>query len=214
MKRWMSSACSILVLAIMLFSGCESGDDGGGIADGHDFGSNSPDVYLAMGDSITRGYAASVPYPAVLSSMLDKSVINRGVDGARTSEGLSRVYSLIRQHRPGYLLILYGANDIIHDADPGMVAEQLRGIIRAAKASQVIPVIATCTPQIYGHSIFNGGIVALNSRIRSLGSEEGIKVVDLEAAFSGHDEYLTKDGLHPNNTGHAVIAAEFFDILH
>lgn len=208
--RYLAGVCC---LALAFLTGCEDGSSGGGIADGHDFGANNPDVYVAFGDSITSGYNASIPYPAVLSSMLGKTVINKGVSGSKTNEGLARVWSVLGQYKPGYLLILYGANDIIHSRDPAQVAEELRGIIAAAKANGTIPVIATCLPQSKSHLIYNGGIIALNVRIRALAAEEDVRLVDLEPVFSGRDEYMTSDGLHPNNTGHTVIAAEFYDAL-
>ena len=194
--------------------GCESdGDGGGSLGDGHDFGENSRDVYTAVGDSITRGYGASVPYPAVLSSMLGKRVVNRGVNGATTGEGLSSVGSALSNDKPGFLLILFGANDVIRSNDPAMVIEQLRGIIQAAKNNKTIPVLATLTPQVTGHAAFAGGVISLNARIRTLAAEEGVELVDLESAFTGHNEYLQSDGLHPNNTGLSVMAAEFFDVV-
>ncbi len=201
-----------LLFCTFIFTGCEGGG-GGRLGDGHDFGANDRNKYVAVGDSITRGYGASIPYPAVLSSMLGKVVVNKGVNGARTAEGLSSINSILSSHKPGFLLILFGANDVIFSNPPGQVAEQLRAIIQAAKANKTIPVIATLTPQITEHAAYGGGVIALNVRIRSLAAEEGIKLVDLEAAFSGHSEYFQRDGLHPNNTGLSVIAAEFFDVL-
>jgi lysophospholipase L1-like esterase len=204
----------LLVVAVVAFmcAGCEDGG-GGSLGDGHDFGDNDQNKYVAVGDSITRGYNATIPYPAVLSSMLGKPVVNKGVNGARAAEGFSAINATLASNKPGFLLILYGANDVIHSNPPSEVIESLRGIIRAAKANKTIPVIATTPPQVGSHSAFNGGVISLNVRIRSLAGEEGVKLVDLEAALDGHNEYFTSDGLHPNNTGHSVIAAEFFDVL-
>ena len=203
----------VLASATMLFCGCENGGGDKPLGDGHDFGDNNKDVYLAMGDSITLGYQATIPYPAVLSSMLGKTVINRGVGGARAADGYSQVNGTLARYKPGFLLICYGANDAIHGSEPSAVIERLRGMIGAAKANKTIPVIATCLPQSGSHLIFNGGIIALNARIRVLAAEEDVTLVELETPFIGHPEYLNPDGLHPNNTGHSVIAAEFFDAL-
>jgi len=212
MKRRVFVTLAVVCLC-GVFVGCEKDDDKGSLGDGHDFGDNNRDVYTAMGDSITRGHGASVPYPAVLSSMLGKTVINRGVNGARSSAGLSSVGSILARDNPGFLLILYGANDVIHSEDPAVIIEHLRGIIRAAKNNKTIPVIATLTPQITGHAAFGGGVISLNARIRTLAAEENVTLVDLESAFTAHNEYMQSDGLHPNNTGLSVMAAEFFDVL-
>ena len=50
--RWMA----MLAVAVVL-TGCESGSDH--IGDGFDFWINDPNIYVAMGDSITAGYGLS-----------------------------------------------------------------------------------------------------------------------------------------------------------
>jgi lysophospholipase L1-like esterase len=204
-----------VLLALLVSVGCESSDSGsgGGIAGGHDFGVNNASVYVAFGDSITYGQDASVPYPALLASMLGNRVINKGVSGSQSSEGYARVNGVLGQYKPGYLLILYGANDVIHSIPPAQIIESLRGIVQAAKANSTIPVLATCTPQVLEHQAYNGGVVSLNVRIRSLASEEAVTLVDLETVMTGHEEYFNRDGLHPNNAGHSAIATAFSAVL-
>jgi lysophospholipase L1-like esterase len=209
--NWSKKIVAGFTAVLLLFCGCEDGGGRAPLGEGHDFGANNSDVYVSMGDSITRGKGASIPYPAVLSSMLQKAVINRGVDGARAGAGYAQVAEVLSEYKPGFLLICYGANDAIRATEPGTVVEQLRGIISAARANKTIPVIATCLPQIGDHGVYNGGIIALNARLRALAAEEDVTLVELETPFIGHPEYFTEDGLHPNNTGHSIIAAEFFD---
>ncbi len=200
----------ILCGAALFAAGCDDGGEGGL---GGDVGSNDPNMYVAMGDSITEGYGASTTYPAELSAMLGKTVVNRGVGGARAGEGAAAVGGVLSRYRPGYLLILYGANDVIHGGDPVAVKEQLRSIIRAANNNRTIPVIATLTPMYSGHSIYDGGARELNAHIRALASEEGAALADLEGEFSGRPDYMQADGLHPNSTGLRAIALVFNDVL-
>jgi lysophospholipase L1-like esterase len=206
------SLARLAVLSAYLFvCGCEN--NGGDAGSGHDFGENNSDLYVAMGDSITRGLGASTTYPSILSGLLGKRVVNLGSDGAKSSAGASSVGSVLRNYKPGYLLIDYGANDIINSLGSGTVINNLRIMIQAAKASKTIPVVATCTPMMYGHILYDGGIIQLNGLIRSLAAEEGAILVDLEQAFEGHPEYMQADGLHPNNSGLNAMALAFFDAL-
>lgn len=203
-----------LLMAVALLCGCEDDSGHKTLGEGHDFGSNNPDLYVAFGDSITYGVGATAPYPSVLESMLGKTVINEGVPGERTGSGADRLNGLLRGYQPGFLLILYGANDVIHGGDLAMVTEQLRSIIYTTRNNQTIPVIATLTPMMFWREdVFGGAAKDLSARIRTLASEENVPLVDLERAFNGHPEYMLDDGLHPNDDGLAVIAAKFHDVL-
>jgi lysophospholipase L1-like esterase len=202
------SLLSILLGFVMIFvSGCEDDDSGGG---GGEIGpDNDANVAVAIGDSITEGYNANTAWPGELAAMSGKTVHNAGVGGARTSYGVSITSSVLNKYNPGYLLILFGANDMIHGADPAGVKEQLRVIIQKAKANQTRAIIATLTPMSGSHALYDGGASALSSHIRSLASEEGAGLVDLQSVFAGHPEYLHADGLHPNDLGQMAIARAF-----
>lgn len=196
-------------------AGCE-GDSEQHIWDGVDFGNNDPNLYVAMGNSITAGYgldSAAEAYPFKLSMLLGKTVVNYGVSGSLSSYGADNVYSVLGSYQPGYLLILYGVNDLIHGYSTESVISNLRAMIAAAKASQTIPVIATLTPVFDSHGFIDGAIIELNAGIRQLGIEENIYVVDLEYAFNWNSVYMGSDGLHPNSEGHDLIAVTFYDVL-
>ncbi len=202
-----------MALCVAFFSGCEPGGGGGGsLGDGHDFGSNDPNLYAAIGDSITAGDSFG-SYPAILSGLIGKPVANEGVPGSTAGDGAARVGGILNSLKPGYLLILYGANDVIHGHDDAATIANLQRIIQSAKNNQTIPVIATLTPMDYSHVIFNGGVQSLNNAIRNLASQEGITLVDLESAFGSTPIYLQSDGLHPNDSGYALIAQEFAGAL-
>jgi lysophospholipase L1-like esterase len=193
-------------LAVIFFASCEQGD--GKLGDGFDFGNNNPDLYLAMGDSITLG-----GYPGVLASKLGKPVINAGVGGAMSEDGASRVSSLLASHKPGFLLIDYGANDCIHGRDQSATIENLRHMINAARGNQTIPVIATLTPMYGSHGVFDGGAHSLSQRIREMAASEDVPVADMEKAFGDDQTLIQSDGLHPNAAGNEVMAQTFFNVL-
>lgn len=200
------------LLFVALFVSCED-SGGGGAGDGHDFGDNDSNLYVAMGDSITEGYQANTSYPQELSAILGKNVVNRGIGGTRSSEGAAAVRGVLSRYRPGYLLIDYGANDAIHGVDYEETISNLRYMIRVAKDNKTVPVIATLTPMYWGHVIYDGHAGGLSDRIKILASEEGAYLVDVRMEFSGHMEYMQSDGLHPNDTGLRAMAMAFADVL-
>ena len=210
-SRRRALACALFLAAAGLFPGCE---DGGSDAQSSappvkpwDFGDNDPSLVVAMGDSITAW-----GYPELLDAMTSKSVVNLGHGGDHSAEGVSQVDSVLGTHKPGYLLVLYGANDILHQRDPDSTIDNLRYMIRAASANHTFPVIGTLTPMASYHEIWNGAVLSLNTQIVSLASETGAGLADLHKAFEGHEaEYLGTDGLHPTATGSVIIATTFLN---
>jgi lysophospholipase L1-like esterase len=210
-----------LVTVSVLLTGCD--DDSTPVvylSDTHDFGANDPNLIVAMGDSITVAINNVRPYPDMLASLLGTTVVNEGESGEHAYEGIQRVNGVLAQYRPGFLLILYGANDILHFRPADEIAENLRGMILAARAAQTIPIIATMTPMARTRGIFNGPVMDANHFIRAMAAEEGVLVVDLEIVFDGfdndadpfvmeEDDLLQFDGLHPNETGNWEIALAF-----
>lgn len=206
MKRTMGLLVAVALL--LGVSGCEDG--GGSLGDGHDFGANDPQLYVAMGDSITAGGAS---WPAGLSTMLGKSVVNEAGGGEMSGDGAAQAGSVLTRYQPGYLLILYGANDVIMGSSSSSIADNLRHMADVAYANQTIPVIATLTPMTEVHSIFNGSVQAANAAIVQMGNDNGIAIVRLDEAFGDGTGYLESDGLHPNDAGQQLIAQAFFDTL-
>ena len=199
-------------LIIASFASCETGGGGGGSS--FDFGDNDPNVVVAMGDSITDGVCvpAGAPYPDRVAALSGKRVINQGSCGEKSSEGASRVNSVLNSANPGYLFILYGTNDALY-GDPSAVKENLRAMIQAAKNNKTLPVIATLTPMYDKYAYGNSDAKGISREIRNLANEEGIPLVDLEAEF-GSDRSLTHpDGVHLSDSGTQLIALSFNDQL-
>ena len=204
------AACSILI------SGCEDGGGGGGGGNSnHDFGDNNPDLYIAYGDSITYGLGlgGASTYPQQLSGMLGKSVINAGSPGRWASDGVSGISSTLNRHKPGYVLVLLGANDIVYGRNTDKIVSNLRTIVQVAKNNKTIPVIATLTPVYDSHSYMTGGIDELNPKIKQMAKEEGIRVANLSGAFGSDRGLMQSDGLHPTAAGAAKMAQVFGSIL-
>ena len=203
------------LLALCLVTGCEDDDSNTPKETPHDFGDNNQDLFVAIGDSITHGYglSGSQSYPVQLSAMLAKTVINEGRDGERSDSGSARISGVLRNRKPGYILILYGANDIIHDYSSSHILNNLRSMVQAAKNNKTIPIIGTLTPGIWGHSYMEGGLDRLNPLIRQMAAEEGVSVADLDAAFNWDGSYMLSDGLHPNYSGQNLIATTFYNVI-
>jgi lysophospholipase L1-like esterase len=198
-QRW-AAAAALLSMAVLV--GCEgNGND--------DVGDNNINLVACIGDSITMGYnCEGAPYPTRLAAKSGKTVLNFGVGGTISEDGLNKV-ELALARNPGYVCIFYGANDAIHGVDPSVVGSNLRRIVRACRAKESIPLLATPTPQQGGHGAFNGQVMRIAEVVRGVAKEEGARLIDLNKAFGDGEGLLVDDGLHMTAAGSELIAEKF-----
>lgn len=189
-------------------------------------GQNTPNQYLAFGDSITRGEGDTAGgYPARLQGRLRghfgvANVRNRGADATNTYEARERLPRNL--FNDAFALILYGTNDW-HIAgcqtDPAVcpTVENLRIIVQEVKAVGTLPFIATITPANPAiNADRNKWIASINTGIKAMAAQEGAFLVDLYQAFQNQGGDLSRffsDDVHPNAAGYDVIANAWFEAI-
>ena len=96
---------------------------------------NSGDVILAFGDSLTVGVGTqkTSSYPSVLARISGTTVINAGVSGETTGEGLVRLPQLLDTHNPDLLVLLEGGNDILRNVAYPRIEQNLDQMIHLAR---------------------------------------------------------------------------------
>ncbi|PID33866.1 MAG: arylesterase [Thiotrichales bacterium] len=96
-------------------------------------------VILAFGDSLTSGVGVSSEnsYPSVLAKLTGKKVVNAGVSGELTQEGLKRLAKVIDDTNPELLILLEGGNDILRNRNLSETKNNLAEMIRLAKGQGV-----------------------------------------------------------------------------
>jgi len=218
MKRfpWMGRLiCGSLLGGVIALAGCE-GSGTSHLGDGHDFGPNNPNLYVAFGDSITAGSGLASPsdcYSVKLAGMLNKTVVNKGLPGYSSGEGLDVISPILDDYKPGYMLILFGVNDLIMGYGEEVAAVNLRIMIQACKDNKTIPVIATLTPVFGSYAPLSSGVGRLDDKIRQIALDLNVALVELGGAFGDNPIYMQSDGLHPNETGNALMAITFYDVV-
>jgi len=209
-RFWVAALPLVLVSGLM--AGC-GGDDDEKLENTNP-GNNDINVVVAFGDSLTRGSdCACTPYPTRLAGLIGKTVYNSGVEGSGAINNVGRTQRVIDQRKPGFMLILYGINDVIQGRDIVRIRAALAEMVAICKQNNVVPVLATYPQMIDSHALFAGGGLALNGEIRSLAGAEGIKCVDLEREFGANPALYEADGLHPNDAGTQVMALAFADLF-
>lgn len=101
------------------------------------------DVVLAFGDSLTHGTGAAAEhsYPAQLQALIGRTVVNAGVPGETTAEGLRRLPEALAEYQPRLLLLCLGGNDMLRQQDLDQVADNLRAMVRLAREQGVAVVL-------------------------------------------------------------------------
>lgn len=97
------------------------------------------DKILAFGDSLTAGYGVkkAQSYPSVLSQILNRPVINAGISGETTAEGVQRFSDVLEQHSPKLVILMEGGNDFLRNRPAGETLENLRTMIIEAKSRNI-----------------------------------------------------------------------------
>jgi len=168
----------------------------------------APDaVLVAFGDSLTFGIGAneSESYPAQLARLVGRRVVREGIPGEVSAAGLARLPGVLDEHRPRVLLLCHGGNDFLQRLPKAAAADNLRAMIRMAKA-RGIEVVLFGTPELslsVTPPAFYGEI-AKEFRI------------PYEADVIGkilRDPSLKSDQIHPNAAGYRLMAERVAELL-
>lgn len=190
---------SILLFILLLLSSCTPSPR---------LSQLSPDAkVLAFGDSITYGTGAAEneSYPAVLQGIISRTVINAGIPGETTAEGLTRLPSAIDEYRPALIILCLGGNDFLRKLDEGEAKKNLREMVRLAKEKGVDVVLigvprlglSLAVPDIYREIAREFNIPYEGKILRSILSRGNLK----------------SDYIHPNALGYRRMAEAIAELL-
>ena len=165
-------------------------------------------VILAYGDSLTFGTGANTDtesYPAVLAQLTHRQVINAGVPGEISSEGLDRLINMLEQHQPDLVILCHGGNDLIRRLDKHQLKNNLSRMIELIQQhdAQVMMIavptlgLGLTVPDLYTQ-------VALQHQLPI----EMDVLVDVESQSA-----LKSDPIHPNAEGYRIMANQIYQLL-
>jgi len=165
-------------------------------------------VILAFGDSLTYGTGANhqtESYPAVLAELSGQTVINAGVPGEISQQGLVRIEQLLAEHQPQLVLLCHGGNDLIRKLDTDKIKQNL---------SQMIAQIRAQGAQVVMLSVPRPGVFLKAAPLyREVAESEQVLlendiIADIESEVS-----LKSDAIHPNAEGYRLLAERVYQLL-
>ncbi|MGH7996049.1 MAG: arylesterase [Opitutaceae bacterium] len=169
---------------------------------------------LFLGDSLTSGYGLDDPaaqsYPALIRAKIEAEglpwrVVNAGVSGDTSADGLARLGWVLRQ-RVDLMVLALGGNDGLRGIDPGVTRRNLEAIVdrvRARYPQATIVLAGMRMPPEYG-----GEYDARYARaFTTVAREKHVPLIPfLLQGVGGHPDLNQADGIHPNARGAAIVA--------
>lgn len=166
-------------------------------------------VILDFGDSLTAGpgLAATQAFPARLEAWLHRQgiqakVINSGVTGDTTADGLARLDWALAD-RPDLVILELGANDALRGIDPSTVRDNLDKMIGKIEASGAkVLLLGMLAPPNWGEEYKH----AFDQIYPDLARRHQLPLYPffLEGVAM-KPELNQSDGVHPNEQGIAVL---------
>lgn len=164
-------------------------------------------VILAFGDSLTFGTGVEAPdsYPAALEKMIGRRVVNYGIPGEVTAEGLSRLPEILDREKPALMILCHGGNDQLRHLSLEQTADNIRKMIQLARDKNVaVVLIAVPSP---GLTLSPPPLYRKIAKKMSVPIEENI-LSDVLAKNS-----LKSDLIHPNAAGYRLMAESIAALL-
>lgn len=184
-----------------------------------DMTQTGPTVVM-LGDSLTAGY--QLPLNAALPAAVERAlkeegvsarVINAGVSGDTTADGLARYDFSVADVKPDLLVVALGANDFLNGFPPETAKKNLSAIIeRAKKDDLTVALMGIVVPE--GSSATNDREAEFAAIYPELAGKYELPLLpNMLAAVSGQSNLLQSDGLHPTSEGVELMADDIAGFL-
>lgn len=168
-------------------------------------------VIACFGDSLTAGLGIepAESYPAVLQRRLDQAgyhyhVVNEGVSGDTTKDGLERIHRVLAK-KPAIVVLEFGGNDGLRGLPVTTAQRNLSAMLSELKQSGAKVALAGITlPPQYGTQY----ITQFNAMYPTLAKQFHVPLLPflLQGAY-GVDGDIQQDGVHPTAKGAEQVAA-------
>lgn len=168
-------------------------------------------LIVCFGDSLTAGYGADPgeSYPDFLQRLLDASggakyrVVNEGVSGNTTKDGIARVARVVSLH-PAVVVVEFGGNDGLRGLPIADTRANLDHILSAlVKSGAKVAIAGITLPPDYGPDY----IAQFNAIYPDLARRYRVPYIPflLRGVF-GTPGMMQQDGIHATAAGNEVVA--------
>ncbi len=166
---------------------------------------------VCFGDSITAGFGLDPgqSFPDLLQQDLDRRglryrVVNLGVSGDTTQDGIARLPMALAE-KPAIVLLELGGNDGLRGIPLSITQANLAQMIEGFQTASARVVLAGMSlPPNYGAAF----IQKFEALYKSLAAKYHVTLIPfLLEGVGAHDEFMQRDGIHPNAAGARKLEA-------
>lgn len=169
------------------------------------FPSKGTDI-IAFGDSLVVGLGATEgnDFVSILSKKIGLNIINLGVSGNTTEDGLNRINEL-DQYDPKVVLLLLGGNDAIRQLPIETTFRNLEIIISKIQSRGSVVLLLGVKGGLLGDK-FKSEFERISKKYHTA------YVPNVLDSLFGNRKFMT-DSIHPNNQGNVIIAEKIYPVL-
>lgn len=202
-------------LAIMMAASCRTATAPTGPSGTTTTVANARRDIVVLGDSLATSPSRAQSFPARLQARLDASypgwtVVNAGVDGDTTTDGVRRMDAVMTP-KTAILVLEFGANDGLRGVGIATIERNLSTIIERAQAREIRVLLCGMeTPPLHGLNY----TVEFHRLFPRLAVRYNVPLVPfLLAGVALNPEFNQADDIHPNAAGAARIAETVWPYL-
>jgi len=181
----------------------------------------TPQTILVVGDSLSAEYGLQrgSGWVALLAERLARehpqaSVINASISGDTTAGGLARLPTLLREKKPGLVVIELGANDALRGLPIETTRANLVAMTRLAKeAGAKVLIVGMQLPPNYGRAYGDRFAAIFADVARSEGAALVPFMLKGVADIPQAESMFQADRIHPLASAHPVILANVWPVL-
>lgn len=163
---------------------------------------------LAFGDSLTFGTGVNPPdsYPSQLEAIIHHPVVNAGVPGDTTADGLARLEAALDDDAPALVILCLGGNDMLRQESRATLRANLAAMIETIRARKLsLVLVGVPEPKIL--SLHAEPVYA------ELAQQYGLPIENEVLADVLGDRDLKSDQIHANEKGYRLVAEKIAALL-
>lgn len=168
---------------------------------------------LILGDSLSYGVGAQKgeDFPSLLASSTGWNIINAGVPGDTSADGLERLHDLLEQHEVDLLIVELGGNDFLRRVPEQQTMDNLRAILDEAKTYGIQPLLLA----IPAFSPIGAAMGSLSDHdiYQRLANETGTPLITDVFSEVLAKNALKSDPIHPNAKGYSQVERSLYKSL-
>lgn len=160
---------------------------------------------ICFGDSLTKGYGAAdgKGYPYHLQQMVSCKVVNLGINGNTSADGLRRIEEVLKyiSQAPSIVIVEFGANDFFQQFPLSQTKRNMEQIVDKLVSAGATVVVAS--PE-------DTELNDIYHLLKSVAENKKVQFIDgiLNEIWSRRE--LFSDTVHPNSEGYKLVAEKIY----